>query len=65
MAIFKVYTQRLMAYLTWKRHPLVGFEQNYRDERFKVFLFEETEGLKNDVTYYSEHKEELDICIKP
>lgn len=64
MTIFKVYTQRLMAYLTWKRHPLVGLEQNYRDERFKVFLFEETEGLKQDVTYYSEHKDELDICIK-
>ena len=54
-----------MAYLTWKRHPLVGFEQNYRDERFKVFLFEETDLLRSDVTYYSEHKDELDICIKP
>ena len=64
MTIFKVYTQRLMAFLTWRRHPLVGLEPNYRDERFKVFLFEETDSLKKDITYYSENKDNLEICIR-
>lgn len=53
-----------MAFLTWRRHPLVGLEPNYRDERFKVFLFEETDSLKKDITYYSENKDNLEICIK-
>lgn len=65
MNVFKVYTQRLMAYLTWRRHPLIGLEQNDKDERFKVFLFKETESLKEDVTYYSNNKDNLDICLKP
>lgn len=61
--IFKVYTQRLMAYLVWKRHPLVGLEINKNDERFNVFLFEDTESLKKDITFYSQNKEKLEITI--
>lgn len=65
MDIFKVYTQRLMAYLVWQRHPLIGLEENYRDARFKVFLFENTESLKNDITYYSQNKDSLEIVVVP
>ena len=52
-----------MAYLVWKRHPLVGLEINKNDERFKVFLFEDTESLKKDITFYSQNKERLEITI--
>lgn len=52
-----------MAYLVWKRHPLVGLETNYRDERFKVFLFEDTDSLKKDITFYSQNKDKLEITV--
>ena len=65
MKVFKVYTQRLMAFLVWKRHPLIGLETNRRDERFKVFLFEETESLKEDMTFYSQNKDKIDLTIHP
>ena len=63
--IFKVYTQRLMAYLVWNRHPLLGLEANRKEDKFNVFLFEETDALKEDMTYYTKNKDKIDITVVP